>query len=821
MAANLTAACSCDNGESQNKLREACPRPKLFRVPSSPFIEIESNEPKFRPRVYNVSVRQLVEFVLRRGDLSSGNRVPQRFRAWQGIQSHRKLQRSRPEGYEAEVPLTHEVPDSEFLMRISGRIDGVWKQENNLLLEEIKSVTRSWNHIADPLHWAQIKLYGFIYANQNALEKIDLQLSYFEIESEQLTVFREKFSRSQLEEFVAPIIAEYLDWLREQEKWRRLRDDSIRQLNFPYGKFRHGQRALSATVYKAVLNSRKVFAEAPTGIGKTMSVLFPAIKALPEKNYDRLFYLTAKTSTQAVAENAFVDLRKAGLHLRALTLSAREKVCVRNGKPCDVMECPFAKGYYDRLKPALREALQGKSLARAEVEQIATRHQLCPHEFSLDLSEWVDAIVCDYNYVFDPAAYLKRHFAEGSANNVFLIDEAHNLVERARIMFSAELDFHQLHEAQKDFRDEAPKCASTLRKSEKILQELFLETQDGNELMVLAELPRELLQALEKFITAAEAWFAQQAGAVNGKILESYFGVNSFLQTAELFGARYRLIVKRNSGNLNATLFCLDPSGLLEKTLQRASAAVFFSATLTPLPYFRTALGGSKEDEMVRLGSPFPKENLKVLIADGIKTSFRHRTSTFDSVCEAIREFVGARTGNYIAYFPSFAYLNEVFDRLKTHAPDLEIVAQTPNMTDAQRLDFLKRFEPNSEKTLLGLAAMGGVFGEGIDLVGERLVGAIIVGVGLPQLCLERNLIRAYFDEQGLDGFDYAYVFPGMNRVLQAVGRVIRSETDRGAVLLIDSRFSEERYRELFPAWWETKICDACFVENLKQFWLG
>ena len=777
----------------------------------------QPNAPSVGLPVYTVSVRRLVEFILRTGDLGSTSRIPRRLRAWQGSREHRKIQRSRTGEYEPEVPVNHEVKADGLVLYINGRMDGVWKQEHTTILEEIKTVSKSWSGAADPLHWAQLKIYGFIFCQQQQRDAIDLQLTYVEVETEQLSVFREKWTREGLAEFADRVIAEYLVWIKAQQAWRQLRNESIERLAFPYGNFRKGQRELAAAVYKTVSNQGKLFAEAPTGIGKTMSVLFPTMKALPKRNYERVFYLTAKTVTQGVAESALRDLHQNGLRFRSLTLCAKDKLCIGDGKRCDI-SCPLLKGYFDRLKPALREALRRDAITTADVEEIAATHRLCPHEFSLDVSEWVDAIICDYNYVFDPRAYLKRHFAEEVASSVFLVDEVHNLVERAREMFSADLNAAELRETRRQLGDDVPKCTGALRKIEKQLAERAGEADP----LVLTELPRQLLNAMEGFIEAAEAWFARSEQSVADEaLLETYFRVSAFVQTSELFDARYRTIISGGAAAAQVRLFCVDPSLLLRKAFERTTAAVLFSATLSPLEYFRNALGGSGGDMMLQLASPFDRDNFEALIASNIKTNFRSRGSTFDAVCQSIRTFVTARRGNYLVYFPSYAYLNEVAERLAVFAGEFQVLAQQPKMSDAERQQFLSQFNAVPDKTLVGLAVTGGIFGEGIDLVGDRLIGAVIVSVALPQVCLERNLIRSYFDEQGMDGFEYAYIFPGMNRVAQAAGRVIRSESDRGCVLLIDARFMEDRFLNLLPQWWQIRSFDDDreLAIRLKQFW--
>jgi DNA excision repair protein ERCC-2 len=821
--------------------------------------------------VFTVQVRELVRFALQSGDLGGERDFVGPNRALAGTRGHRRLQSSRPTGYEKEVPLAHDLETEDLILRIQGRIDGLLATATAVVLEEIKTVQGGWDGVADPLHWAQAKVYGFIYARSHALDSLELQLTYLDLDTGILTEFHDRLTLGQLAAFFEETAAIYLDWVRERLRWRRQRDQSIRGLEFPFARYRPGQRALAVAAYRALARGGRLFLEAPTGIGKTVSVLFPAVKALGEARLERIFFLTARTVGRAVAEKSFADLRRAGLRLRALTLTAKARICVQAGRPCDPRTCPLAQGYYDRVKPAMRAALEHEEITRAVLESVGREHQVCPFELSLDVSAWVDAVICDYNYVFDPKAYLRRHFADDGGDYAFLVDEAHNLVDRAREMFSADLNTGELQQARRAIKAALPRCARALSKLSSALRNLHgdslpaepaeasdpavelnlfpaaragapvseparrgrVETRRfGNRRSALQaetrrDLPPELMPLLDDALRETEAWLARnQAAGFRDGLLELYFRLYSFRRTAELYDGRFVTIVEPGT-SVRVRLFCLDPSFLLRQALARGKAAVFFSATLTPMDYFRELLGGSPEDPALQLPSPFPPGNLAVLVQDRIRTDFKARAGTLGDVAQAIGALVRGRAGNYLVYFPSYAYLaaiQEQFQALHTESVShstVRLLAQRPNMSEAEREAFLAAFSVEHGETLVGFAVMGGVFGEGIDLAGDRLIGAIIVGVGLPQLCVERDLIRNYFQQKTGAGFDYAYTFPGMNRVLQAVGRVIRSETDRGVVLLIDTRFAEPRYRRLFPPWWQparastaAEICEA-----LRKFW--
>ena len=813
--------------------------------------------------VHTVQVRELVEFALRRGDLGPQSQFVGPERALAGIRGHQKIQRARPAGYQTEIPVEHSVETDEFTLQIRGRIDGLLSTPREVLLEEIKTVQGTWDHQADPLHWAQAKFYGFLHARGCGLDRLDIQLTYLELATGLVTELRQTFSFAELSDFFAATTAIYLDWLRERHEWRQERDRSIRALAFPFPAYRPGQRDLAVAAYRVLANGGRLFLAAPTGIGKTISVLFPAVKALGEGKLERIFYLTARTVGRAIAEKAVADLRQGGLKLRTVTLTAKEKVCVRAGQPCDPQTCPLAIGYYDRVKPAMRDALGREEINRSTLEAVAQTHQVCPFELSLDVSTWSDAVICDYNYVFDPQVYLRRHFAERGGQYGFLVDEAHNLVERAREMFSADLDGWEIVEVRRAMQQAAPRCAKALAKLHSGMRKLVgpaanpdepVEVSDPSvdlnlfpaqaaaagksapsqaglkslaardartSVRTSGELPETLIELLDAALAEAETWLAQnQPAGFREDLLAFYFRLHSFRRTAELYDEHYVTIIE-NTSSIKVRLFCLDPACLLRQALARGHAAIFFSATLTPMDYYLTLLGGTPEDPMLQLPSPFPPENLAVLIEDRIQTHFKVRAETIGEVVTAIETLVQGRPGNYLVYFPSYQYLNAVLREFQARCPSVSVLVQRPGMNEPERDAFLAAFSVEHGETLAGFAVLGGIFGEGIDLVGERLIGAVIVGVGLPQLCAERDLIRDYFQARNASGFDYAYTFPGMNRVLQAIGRVIRSETDQGVVLLIDARFNELRYRRLFPAWWRSvRVGNSGGLrEAVERFW--
>ena len=758
-------------------------------------------------RIVDISVRDVVEFVLRTGGLAGSGQFTGPNRALEGTRAHIKLQKSRPADYQTEVAVSREMDAGDFILKLRGRIDALQEQGDTLLIEEIKTVRTLTDSPADPVHLGQAKLYAVLYAQDRNFTSAKIQITYLELETMRTREIIEHCSMTDLHAFFDTVLGEYLEWLRAHHAWMRTRDESSAAANFPFRTYRAGQRSLAVAVYRTIKSGGKLFAEAPTGIGKTISVLFPAVKAMGEGKVEKIFYTTAKTIGRTVAEKALKDLRARGLRFRSVTLTAKEKICFNDGKPCDLTTCPYAINYYDRIKPALRDAFESDSFNRDQIETLARKHQVCPFELSFDLSTWSDAIICDYNYVFDPSVSLKRFFGDEKRDFAILIDEAHNLADRAREMFSAELLRDEITALRDEIETQLPACAKILKKVH--AQFAAFRTLDGTiergDAFVNPSHPPKLIKLLKDFCADAESWLARnEPASFKESLLDFYFKSLAFVRTAELYDDRY--ITTYEPGAQKLKLFCVDPSKNIRACLDRVGSSVFFSATLNPIDYFRESLGGHMTDVALRLASPFPSENLLLMVQDRIATNFRARTETCGSVAEAIGATVRAKPGNYLVFFPSYEYLTRVLEEFSSRFPDLTTVTQKTGMTEPEREDFLGLFNSRAHETLVAFAVLGGIFGEGIDLVGDRLIGVIVVGIGLPQICLERDLIREYWQKTGRSGFDYAYTFPGMNRVLQAVGRLIRTETDRGIVLLIDDRFSRRSQRELFPSWWEPNV---------------
>ncbi len=753
-------------------------------------------------REISLSVKGLVEFVLLSGDLSS--EFTGKSRGIEGTRAHQKLQRSYGKGYTPEVSMKHVVEYRGLSFNIRGRADGIFSEEDNIVIDEIKSTTRDLSQeegLDNRLHWGQVMCYGYFYCLQNNIDEIDLQLTYYNINTEEIKKYRRSLSHLELETFFMGLIEAYYYWAEVTRGWIIDRQESIKELGFPFDDYRKGQRELAVTVYRAIKEDKRLFAQAPTGTGKTMSTIFPSVKAMGEGLTDKIFYLTAKTITRQAAEEALARLRDRGLRLKSVTLTAKDKICFEKEAACTPEECTYAKGYFDRLRPAISDIFTNESaINREKIEEYAKRHQICPFEFSLELTLWGDCIICDYNYVFDPKVYLKRFFVDIQDKYTFLIDEAHNMVDRSREMFSAELYKSAFLKAKRSLKNSYPGVNKTLTKINTELLQLKKTTTDG--VLLQQEPPHTLLNHLRRLVELLEPWLLENKQNKHyEEALELYFNALSFIKISEGYDEGYITYVNTEDKDVKVKLLCLDPSRLLSTAMGRATASILFSATLTPLDYFREILGGREEDSCLRLASPYSKDNLCLLVANSVSTKYSKRQAYYGIVADYIYEFIQGRQGNYLVFFPSHQYLRVLLEIMEERYPHVEILVQESQMTEEEREKYLSSFTKEVRNTV-GFAVMGGIFSEGIDLVGDSLLGAIIIGVGLPQINFETDIIKSYFDNKSQLGYEYAYMFPGMNKVLQAAGRVIRTEKDRGAVLLIDERFTTAQYLRLFPKEW-------------------
>ncbi|HUV12639.1 MAG TPA: ATP-dependent DNA helicase [Acidobacteriota bacterium] len=776
-------------------------------------------------RSYSISVGSLVERFCRSGDLE--------LEFWQsthpveGIRAHQRIQRSRPEQYESEVPVSHQIVRDGISVTVQGRIDGVHQLHDRVIIEEIKTTRRdqsSFQGLENQRHWAQVKLYAHIYSVTYSPPLIETQLTYFHLGSRQTYESRKCFDMGELEDFFNKLIDQFLNQERETRDWCSLRDQTIASLDFPFPRYRSGQRQMAIEVYRAVRDQEHLLVQAPTGIGKTLAAIFPVLKALGEGSTQRILYLAARTTGKAVAQKALKQLRNEGLRLRSVVLTAKDKICFNPEKGCNAEECRFAKGYYDRVGEAIRELLELEFLNRKVIENTARKHTLCPFELSLNLTAAVDCIICDYNYAFDPRAILRNLLYEENFRPTFIVDEAHNLVDRGREMFSAELSKQEILSVRRAIQQRLPTMAKHLSKINSWMLKQRKTFQEEYGSIASPEAPVDLLPVLKQFQQGVEPWISQKANSrfpFRDLLLEFTFKVHRFLRVADGYNECYSTIYERIGKEFRTRLFCIDPAQQLAVALARTSSAIFFSGTLTPADYFRRLFGCGDKAKSLILPSPFPHSNLCVLVGDRVATTFRKRTETKQEVALALISLITSRKGNYLLFFPSYKYLNMVLEVFHSTAPEVITLIQSPEMTETDREMFLEEFTEQQEDTVVGFAVMGGAFGEAIDLTGERLAGAAVVGVGLPAICAERELIRSFFDTREGKGFDYAYSYPGIIRVLQAAGRVIRSETDRGVVFLIDERFARRPYRHLLPAeWCPAPVRNSAQIEDsLTRFW--
>ena len=759
-----------------------------------------------------LSVRQIVEFALKSGSLDDS--FVSSSRAVQGTKAHIKLQKQRKQelgdNYISELSLSFPVQREDIAFLIEGRADGIILTEGGVIVEEIKSTYCPLEHIGDDfnlMHWAQAKVYAYIYAVQNSLDFISVQLTYFNLDSEDHKVLITNFDIEELQSFFEHILNKLWVWFCFIQKNIEKRNQSIEALQFPFESYRKNQRKLAVAVYKTISEGNSIFAQAPTGTGKTISTMFPAVKAIGAGHISKIFYLTAKTITRQVAEDSIKLLMQKGLSAKSVVITAKDKICFEKESSCKAEDCIYAKDYFDRVDEAVKDILtQEDVLNRDIIEAYAIKHKVCPFEFSLDLSLWVDIIICDYNYVFDPRAHLKRYFGDGIENSsndrqyALLVDEAHNLVDRSRAMYSADISKSAILEQKRYFKNISKRLYKTLTQINKYLIE-YKKNLEGKA-QVTKELPKDLCKLLRKLAEDYEELLQQSKIAIDEQALQLYFDILFFLKISELFDEHF-VCITENNRDLTIKLFCIDASKLLQEKIQKAKAAVFFSATLLPMQYYVYMLGGNENSYNMRMTSSFPRENLGLCVAKGISTRYKDRERSVKQVAECINSAVKHKKGNYLIYCSSYLYMQDILREFEECHKDYDILVQNQDMSEEHKEEFIQSFQADKKKTMLGFAVMGGMFSEGIDLTGDRLSGAIIVGVGLPQLCLERDVIMDYYNKQKGVGFDYAYKFPGMNKVQQAAGRVIRTEQDKGIVVLIDDRFNQMGYKKLFPKEWE------------------
>lgn len=890
----------------------------------------------YSEKAVKVSVRNLIEFILRSGDIDKRHGGMRDSGAMQeGSRLHRKLQKNMAGNYSPEVPLSITLPirrkECSFPLVIEGRADGIitagksknaflpdpfekslldrvspkgwkwdgiqtnledfldfsqpeqpnqeiakniqklsgtdsvkkepdpafemenrWKKADflykgwdsatqngpkrtakkniklpSIVVDEIKGIYHSLRSLQNPIpmHRYQALCYAYIYAKQHTLNTIGIQITYCHIPSGDIRRFHEIAAIEELETWFLKLTDEYAKWIVWQILWRRQRDSSLKGMSFPFP-YRPGQREFVEGVYSTIYHKKKLYLQAPTGTGKTMSTLFPSVMSLSTGLSERIFYLTAKTITRTVAEEACSILMEKGARLKVLTITAKEKICPIKSLPCHHLpctptQCERARGHFDRINEAVYALLNSDlAITRDVISKFAIQYCVCPFEMALDTAVWCDIIICDYNYLFDPKVCLKRFFSDDKPiPYTFLVDEAHNLVERARDMYSAILYKEEFLSALPYIQGFETPIPSKLEACDRAFLRLKKECDIFTVLDNIQEIVLPVMQALDEL----EAFLQDHAFFEHrDALLELYFHIRHFLNIYDLCTKKYRIYADYDeNGRFFIMIRCMDPSDNIGNCLMRGSSSILFSATLLPMSYYQEQLAGSKEDYAMYLPSPFPKEHSRILIAQEVSTRYTMRIEEeFQKIAAYILGIYDSHAGNYMVFFPSYQMMEILFLRLKNLRNDIVYLCQKPSMSEEERETFLSSFVEEPEKPVLALCIMGGIFSEGIDLKYSRLIGTVIVGPGLPMVCNERELYKSYFDENGKNGFDYAYLYPGLNKVFQAAGRVIRTDGDRGMILLLDDRFLTNSYRSLFPAEWEPeRVTLGTLKKKVKDFW--
>lgn len=780
-------------------------------------------------REFRIGVKELLNILFHPEDLGTG--LPSAMRGLEGTSGHQLIRDRRPEEYQSEVALEHDFEWQGYRLKVRGRLDGLMESDGVWLAEEIKTTYASLDQLSledYPVHAAQLKLYLFFWMAKNREKNVVGQLTYLNLNDLSERTFPITLTYDEGEAFFSELAVAYLTAVHERELWRQVRDASLNSWTFPFRHLRPGQNELMDTLNLALEQELDLLLEAATGIGKTIGVLYPALKRLATSDrYTQVFFLTAKTEGKEITKKTLSLAKESGLRLRTVFIEAKERVCLHPEKECRPDSCSCAAGYYARAEAVIPEILQRELLLPDVVRDYAWAHQLCPFELSLDLSLHADLIICDYNYVFDPGVYLRRFFLfSGRKDFLFLVDEAHNLVGRGREMYSAALSQKELAYICNGFEGMDLRLARACQTVEGYFEAWGHELKEEHRSAArLSALPEMLEPALEQLASAIERYLGSSSpGAFHTKVKDFYFELSHFIRVIGYTKADYAIYTALDGKTVSLHLFCLNPGPLLRKRLDWARSTVFFSATLSPSEYFRELLGANSDALSLRLTSPFPQENRLYMHVPGVDTRYKAREASAWPLAQIAADMVRAKNGNYMMFFPSYAYLNAVAPMVKEllHG-EAEVYAQYPSMKEEQKRLFIQRITAmGTGRSHLGLAVQGGLFGEGVDLPGEQLIGVCIVGPGLPSVGAQQELIRAYFDERNGQGFLYAYVVPGMIRVIQAAGRVFRTPEDRGVVILVDDRFEQDQYQELLPPDWfmpGRAFTQGDYREMLEVFW--
>jgi DNA excision repair protein ERCC-2 len=771
----------------------------------------------------HISAKEIAELLFGSGNITSDRLMMAR--AEEGMLIHQFWQSQYTEKDQKEVVVQAEYRADDFLIDISGRIDGITVRDGEIILEEIKSTRMDLELIDEttsPAHLAQAKLYAYMYCFANNLNKIIVRLNYITVENRYVKTIDKSLTFKTLEKYFIKTLNQYLDWVKAIDQHEESRMKSIAGLTFPFPDFRSNQRELMGHVYRNIMDKDILYAIAPTGIGKTIAVLFSGLKTINVPR-QKIFYLTAKNDGKRVAIDTVSLLEKHGLVAKTCEITAKDSMCLLKERDCDPEVCKYAKGYYNRIYKAIDDVFRNESLLTKElIIGYGKKHRVCPFELSLDISNYCDIIIADYNYAFDPRAHLIRYFEDTTYEPILLVDEAHNLISRSREMYSATLTNETFASLLALTKGMKPSPKPELNKimdyfSEvdiELLEVDFLRKDNVNEMLLLY-----LKKLLRKF---DQAFLDDKKFPNKSLITPLYYELFQFVKINEFFNEQFVFLLEKEGPKLSVSIKCLNAAEFIYDTSKnRSRSTVFFSATLDPIFYYKTLLTQGKGKD-VKMLSSFPQENLMLVAIDDVSTRYNDRENSLDKIVETIETLVNGKKGNYIVFFPSYVYLNQVFDNLDLDPEDFDIIVQKREMSLRDRQETLDLFKTASDKTQVGLFVMGGVFGESIDLIGDQLSGVLIVGVGLPMIAPFNNVLKSHFDEEFSSGFDFAYTYPGLNKVIQAVGRVIRSETDRGIAILLDDRFTTRRYMGLYPKEWshlEVINDNVTLEKRIDKFW--
>lgn len=766
-----------------------------------------------------IGIKELAIFACQSGNLTNeffSNRDLEN-----GTALHRFIQCKYNEKSAKEVYIKKQISYYQDEIILHGFIDGVLNIDDEIIIEEIKSTIKELDEI-DPTermeYIAQLKIYGYLYALEHELSHIHLRLTYISVVDYTIKHFDYIMETEALEEFVFDCLEKYMSWYQLQEDALIQKEVTISSVKFPFGKMRAGQRDMMKACYQTMKKNEILYCIAPTGIGKTMGTLFSSLKTLGKN--DKLFYLTAKGSGKNAPLNAVRILAKKGLKVKTINIIAKKKICNAKLKNCNTDECPYAVGFFDRIRDAIVEIFKDYDIYDEEnISYVANKHKICAFEFSLELSYYCDIIIADYNYVFDPRAQLVRYFDDNTYHPKVLVDEAHNLISRSKEMFSAMISEEDIRILRRVLNGYKPSVRNVCNKAIEHISDYHEQLVDKT-IYVSTENDQNLVVLLKNILSACDELFLENKKIPHkDEAMDVYFKILEYVQISEYFQDTHRLIAKIENGICTIQEYCLDASQFILDTIETSvHGIVFFSATLTPLAYHADVLTKGKGN-FLELPSPFDPMNLDIIINPYVSTKYKQREQSIDYIIEAIEILTNVGGGNYIVFFPSYQYMRMVLDALGE--VDFEVIVQQTNATEQERNLIIERFK-NTDGCKVGFFVLGGVFAEGIDYVGDWLSGVIIVGVGLPMVCDENNILKDYYEVLYQNGFDYAYTYPGFTKVVQAAGRVIRSETDRGVVLLIDERFSYLKYQELMPKHWKNKkmIADGYYLRKELELFL-